>query len=678
MSEQTYEGLKRAVSEASQQSQIEHAFAKKDKANLTAEEIAALTDDYPAFAGGPEHPEFASGVIYIYNEGKYLSSDEKKALEPIMSDAWLALLKMMAQVQPEMTGGVDIASLPDSMQDQAAYSAVLQTYKNLGMNTSAMQTHYLLIAGLKMLAVSGVSVVTAIFVGLLAALIGSGVALDLRGRMFTKVVSFSNAEFDKYSTASLITRTTNDIQQVEMLVIMALRMLLYAPIIATGGVWKVLHTDTDMAWIIAVGVGTLLAVIVVLLVIALPKFKLMQTLVDRINLVMREILTGLPVVRAFSREKHEAKRFDAANIDLTKTNLFVNRVMTFMWPIMMLIMNGITVLILWNGGHGIDSGSLQVGDMMAFIQYAMQIIFSFLMISMLSVILPRALISVGRIGDVLENDPTVKEPSNPVSLNDNKRGLVEFDHVSFRYPGAEENAVYDITFTAQPGQTTAIIGSTGCGKTTVVNLIPRFYDVTAGTVRVSGVDVRNADSGKLRERISFVPQKGVLFSGTIESNIRYGAQEASDAEVEHAASIAQATEFIDEKEEKYASVIAQGGANVSGGQKQRLAIARAVAKKPDIYVCDDSFSALDYKTDTALRKRLKEETGDATVILVAQRIGTIVHAEQILVLDDGRIVGSGTHAELMLTCDTYRQIAESQLSEKELETFKLKEVGNSG
>ena len=488
------------------------------------------------------------------------------------------------------------------------------------------------------------------------------------------MVGFSNGEFDKFSTASLITRSTNDIQQIQLLTVMILRMVLYAPILAIGGIYQVFHTNVDMSWIIALAVGIIVAIVLVLFLIVMPKFKVVQNQVDRLNLVSREILTGLPVIRAFSTQKHEEERFDEANKALTRTNLFVNRAMTFMMPLMMLVMNAISILIIWVGGHSINDGAMQVGDMMAFIQYTMQIIMSFLMICMISVMLPRAAVSATRVDEVLTSDTLIHDPKEPDRFDEQGNGEVSFDHVSFRYPGAEEDVLHDITFTAKPGQTTAFIGSTGSGKSTLVNLIPRFYDVTEGKITIDGKDIREVSQHDLRDRLGYVPQKGVLFSGDIASNILYGNPDGSEAEMEEAAQIAQAEEFISHKQKKYHSPIAQGGSNVSGGQKQRLSIARAIAKHPDVYIFDDSFSALDYKTDVTLRQALKKKTKDSTVLIVAQRISTILHAEQIIVLDDGKVAGIGTHKELLKNCETYYQIAASQLSEKELEAD-MKEVG---
>lgn len=496
----------------------------------------------------------------------------------------------------------------------------------------------------------------------------------LRKDVFRKVVGFSNGEFDKFSTASLITRSTNDIQQIQLLTVMILRMVLYAPIMAAGGIFKVLRTNVDMLWIIALAVLMIVLVVAVLFTIVMPKFRVVQDMVDRLNLVSREILTGLPVIRAFSTEEYEEQRFDRANRDLTRINLFVNRAMTFMMPVMMLIMNGVAVLIVWVGGHSINEGTMQVGDMMAFIQYTMQIIMSFLMICMISVMLPRAAVSAERVDEILMSDTLIHDPKEPVSLDKTENGAVVFDHVSFRYPGAEEDVLKDISFAAKPGQTTAFIGSTGSGKSTLVNLIPRFYDVTEGRIMINGTDIRDITQHELRDRLGYVPQKGILFSGDIASNILYGNPAGSEEEMREAAGIAQAAEFVEEKKEKYHSPIAQGGTNVSGGQKQRLSIARAIAKQPSVYIFDDSFSALDYKTDVKLRNALKEKTKESTVLIVAQRISTILHAEQIIVLDDGRIAGKGTHRELLKNCEEYYQIAKSQLSEKELE-IDMKEAG---
>ena len=558
--------------------------------------------------------------------------------------------------------------MPDTMLEQSATSYIKETYSVLGVNTDKIQNRYILTTGGKMLALAFLGMLASVTVGLLASRVAASTGRDLRGKVFKKVVGFSNAEFDKFSTASLITRSTNDIQQIQLLIVMILRMVLYAPIMAIGGIWKVFHTNVSMSWIIGLAVAVIVVIVAFLFFVVMPKFKLIQNQVDRLNLVSREILTGLSVIRAFSREKFEEKRFDEANRNLMKTQLFTNRVMTFMMPAMMLIMNCVTVMIVWFGAKGIDAGNLQVGDMMAFMTYTMQIVMSFLMITMVSVMLPRAGVAADRIEEILRTDSSIVDAKK---TEDEKltqcRGELRFEDVSFKYPGAEGDVLEHISFTAKPGQTTAVIGSTGCGKSTLIQLIPRFYDVTEGKITLDGVDIRNLSQHKLREVMGLVPQKGVLFSGTIASNIKLaGEDEISDETMKEAAQTAQATEFIDAKPEGYDSPVAQGGSNVSGGQKQRLAIARVIAKHPKVYLFDDSFSALDYKTDAALRKALHEQAADATVLIVAQRISTIMNAEQILVLEDGKIVGKGTHEELMKNCSAYQEIARSQLSESEL------------
>ena len=580
---------------------------------------------------------------------------------------------MGAEGRNALIGQMDqqMDSMQDSMIAQAAAGYIKDAYTHIGIDTDQIETTYILRTGAKMLALAFLGMAASILVGLLAS--RAGVGRRLRENVFRKVVGFSNAEFDKFSTASLITRSTNDIQQIQLLLVMILRMVLYAPIMAIGGIWKVFHTNVGMSWIIGLAVAVIIVIVGFLFLVVMPKFKLIQNQVDKLNLVSREILTGLSVIRAFGTQKHEEERFDDANKALTKTNLFVNRAMTFMMPLMMFVMNSIAVLIVWVGGHSINDGAMQVGDMMAFIQYTMQIIMAFLMICMISVMLPRAAVSAGRVDEVLTSETLIHDPGNPSHIPEEGKGKVVFDHVSFRYPGAEEDVLHDISFTAEPGKTTAFIGSTGCGKSTLVNLIPRFYDVTDGKITIDGKDIRNVSQHELREKLGYVPQKAVLFSGDIASNILYGNPEGSEAEMTEAATIAQATEFIEQKKKKYKSTISQGGSNVSGGQKQRLSIARAIAKHPDVYIFDDSFSALDYKTDATLRAKLKEKTSESTVMIVAQRISTILHADQIIVLDDGQIVGKGTHKELLKTCEAYYQIASSQLSEKELEED-LKEV----
>lgn len=580
------------------------------------------------------------------------------------------LLKMLPEEQrAAMLQGMDeqMADLPDTILEQAAVAYVQSAYEELGLDMDSIQINYLIVTGGKMVGLAFLGMAASILVGFLASRVGAATGRDLRSRVFHKVVGFSNNEFDHFSTASLITRSTNDIQQIQLLTVMLLRIVLYAPILAIGGIIQVFQTNVSMSWIIALAVILIALVILVLFVVAMPKFKILQNLVDKLNLVTREILTGLSVIRAFSTQKHEEERFDQANRDLTRTNLFVNRAMTFMMPVMMLVMNGISVLIMWNGAHGISEGQMQVGDMMAFIQYTMQIIMGFLMLCMLSIMLPRAAVAADRVEGVLSSQTVIHDPEHPASFDSRKKGVLTFSHVSFRYPGADENVLHDITFTAEPGKTTAIIGSTGSGKSTLVNLIPRFYDVTEGSITLDGADIRQVSQHELREKLGFVPQKGVLFSGDIASNILFGNPHGSEAEMKEAAEIAQAAEFIEEKPEGYKSPIAQGGSNVSGGQKQRLSIARAIAKHPEVFIFDDSFSALDFKTDVTLRKALRTKTKDSTVLIVAQRISTILNADQIIVLDEGKIAGMGTHQELLESCEVYRQIAASQLSESELE-----------
>ena len=561
----------------------------------------------------------------------------------------------------------EIENMETSIKEQAAVVEVKNIYSNLGVDTEKLQNNYILFQGLQMLGVALISMVSAISIMLLSARVAAKLGKTLREKVFKKVLSFSTGELNKFSTASLITRSTNDIQQIQQLIAILFRVVVYAPIIGIGGFTKVLTTsDSSMAWIIGVAIIAVLFIVVTLFVVAMPKFRKLQDLTDKLNLVSREILSGLQVIRAFNTEKKEEKRFDVANKDLMKTNVFVNRAMSMMMPLLMFVMNSIMVLIIWVGGHNVDQGIMQVGDMMAFIQYTMQIVMAFLMISMISIMLPRASVSARRINEVLETEPSIKDKSETKKFDQSKKGLVEFKDVSFRYPDADTEILEDITFTAEPGKTTAIIGSTGSGKSTIVNLIPRFYDVTGGELLIDGVNVKDVSQKDLRDIIGFVPQKGLLFSGTIESNIKYSDDNMSDERMYEAARIAQATEFIETKEKKYQDPIAQGGGNVSGGQKQRISIARALAKNPEIFVFDDSFSALDLKTDAALREALSEKTQDKTVIIVAQRISTILNADQIIVLEEGKVVGIGTHEELMKDNETYRQIALSQLSEEEL------------
>ena len=560
-----------------------------------------------------------------------------------------------------------LINLPDAMISQSAVSFVKNEYNEIGIDTGKLQTQYILTTGAEMIGITILSVVAAITVGFLASRVGASLGRTLRSKTFEKVMRFSSKEMTEFSTASLITRSTNDIQQIQQMTVMMLRMVFFAPFMAIGGIYKALSTNASMAWIIGVAVLGVVVIVGILFATVMPRFKKLQNLVDRLNLVTREILTGLPVIRAFSTERFEEKRFDGVNKDLTKVNMFVNRMMSCMMPAMMLVMNAISVLIVWVGAKNIDTGAMQVGDMMAFIQYTMQIVMSFLMISMISVMLPRAAVSANRINEVLEKDIIIKEDKNPQAFDASKKGLVEFKNVSFKYPDADEDILHDINFTANSGETTAFIGSTGSGKSTLINLILRFHDVTKGEIKVDGVNIKNVRLHDLREKIGYVPQKGVLFSGTIDSNLRYGKKDATQEDIIKAAKIAQSIDFINDKEDKFDSEISQGGSNVSGGQKQRLSIARAIAKDPEIFIFDDSFSALDFKTDAKLRKALKSETSNSTVLIVAQRISTILDADQIVVLDEGRVVGKGTHKELLKNCEIYKEIALSQLSKEELE-----------
>jgi len=587
------------------------------------------------------------------------------------SDIFTLIGQMPAESRGAMLDKIDeqLGSIQDSIVSQTASSYIRGEYAAVGIDVDAIRSAYIRNTGLRMLQLAALGAAAAILVGLIGSRVAAKVGRDLRSNVYRKVTHFSSHEFDKFSTASLITRSTNDIQQIQTVVVMMLRIVLYAPILGIGGVIRVFQIDTSMTWIIGLAVIVIVMIVIILFLAVMPRFKRMQGQVDRLNLVSREILTGIPVIRAFTTEKYEEKRFDKANRDLTDTNLFVNRVMSCMMPTMMLVMNLICVLIVWKGGHEISAGQMQVGNLMAFIQYTMQIILSFLMICMISIILPRASVAAERVDQVLHSETTVNDKKEPAHLPADNDGTVQFDHVSFRYPGAEEDVLHDLSFTARPGETTAIIGSTGSGKSTLVNLIPRFYDVTGGNIRLDNVDIRDITQHELRDQLGFVPQKGVLFSGTIASNIAYGKDVADMAEIKEAAEIAQASEFVDAASSGYESHISQGGSNVSGGQKQRLSIARAIARRPKIYVFDDSFSALDYKTDVTLRNALRRITTKSTVIIVAQRISTILHADQILVLDDGRIAGIGRHEELMESCEVYRQIALSQLSEKELAQY---------
>lgn len=627
-----------------------------------------------------KYPVVESDTLYRWVGTK----DDRKHVETSFSKAVIVLSGIMKEekdiskiammdeeVRKQMVSGLSkkLAVVDESMIPMMAGSFVTNEYEAIGVNLEEIQNRYILLTGLKMLGMALIAALVTIVVSYLSATAAGRIGRDLRSRIFKKVVYFSNAELDKFSTASLITRSTNDIQQIQTVTVLLLRMVLYAPILGIGGIIKVMKTNTSMGWIIGIAVIVITAIILILFSVVIPKFRLMQTLVDKVNLVTREILSGIPVIRAFSTERYEEKRFDKANQDLTSTMLFTSRVMTVMMPIMTLLINGITLAIVWFGGKSIDSGSLQVGEMIAFMTYAMQIVMSFLMITMISLFLPRAAVAAGRIDEVLQTESTLLDPEESKKIDSYTKGLVEFKDVSFRYPGADCYTLEHISFTAKPGETTAIIGSTGSGKSTLVNLIPRFYDVTEGAVLVDHVDVRDMTQVSLRDRLGFVPQKAVLFTGTIASNISYGKENATENEIKMAASIAQSTEFIEAKEDKYESAIAQGGTNVSGGQKQRLSIARAVAKNPEIFVFDDSFSALDFKTDVALRKALHEKTSESTVIVVAQRISTIIHADQILVLNEGKIVGRGTHEELLKNCKVYYEIASSQLSSSELEAY---------
>lgn len=594
----------------------------------------------------------------------YQLKDDERVQFIQAAKAGLAGKDAVIQMQDKASQMID--SMGASLVSSMGVAYAKQCDANAGMDMNKIQLNYLLAAGGKMVGLALIMAAATVLVGLAASRVAAGVGMTLRGNLFKKVVGFSNTEMDKFSTASLITRCTNDVQQIQMVTVIMLRIVAYAPIIGIGGIIKVLNTGSHMEWVIGLAVLLIMGFVLVLTSIAMPKFKLMQKLVDKVNLVSREILTGLSVIRAFGREDEEEKRFDAANTELTKTNLFTNRVMTFMMPGMMFIMYVITVLIVWVSAHHIDAGTMQVGTMTAFMTYAMQIVMAFLMLTMLSIMLPRAAVAADRIDEVMKTASSVENPDNPVHVEDKAEGKVRFNHVNFRYPNAEDCVLENIDFEALPGQTTAIIGSTGCGKSTLVNLIPRLYDVTEGSITIDGTDIRDMSLEDLRGMIGFVPQKAVLFSGTIASNIKFGNSDASDDDMKQCAQIAQATEFIEEKDDTYNSRIAQGGSNVSGGQKQRLSIARAIAKHPKIFVFDDSFSALDLKTDAALRKALGENVCDSTMIIVAQRVSTILHAEQIIVLDEGRIVGIGTHGQLLENCEVYKEIAMSQLSEEEL------------
>ncbi len=672
-----------------QKTQVNGSYDLVGKSSLPAEEYAAYAEQYP---------RIESEDIYVL---KNIDDAQRSGLNSVFGETTWTMINFMkqqagAQGQSASVSSTDLTnfdfskvyallpqlqqvpsqafdsareaaqSTPDTLQSQTGSVLVKNFYSELGADIGQIQNSYMFRIGGYMLLISLVGIVAAIIVGYLAAKTAAGVARDIRRDLFTKVESFSNTEFDQFSTSSLITRTTNDITQVQTILVIGIRMIVFAPIMGIGGVIMALNESVSMVWIIALAVILLLGIMLVAFAIAMPKFKKMQKLIDGINRVMRENLGGMMVIRAFSTQKHEEQRFDKVNTELTGTSLFVNRLMVFIFPAMMLIMNIVTLLTVWVGAHQIADSALQVGDMMAFMQYAMLIIFAFLMLSMIFIMVPRASVSAARIAEVLGTPISIKDPKAPKQLPGKKDCVIEFKNVAFRYNGAEEDVLHDISFTARPGETTAFIGSTGSGKTTLINLIPRFYDVTAGGITIDGVDIRDVSQHDLREHIGFVSQKGILFSGTIASNLRYGNEEATEEELAQAASIAQASDFIGEKNEGYEYPIAQDATNVSGGQKQRLSIARALVKNPPIFIFDDSFSALDFKTDAALRRALKNRTERSTVLIVAQRISTIRNAEQIIVLDEGRIVGKGTHAELMESCETYVEIATSQLSKEEL------------
>ena len=698
-------GVENAVPVAIRQSEMDKLLIF-----MSAEEQALVLDSYTLVQPGSpeaeqyieEYPALTEVPVYVLQEVDQATMD---SLNSIMGQAWLVVAgieqitanpaaaaamgqalgvdlsqipagvdpyTLLAQMPAEQLERISrainarFAALGESMVTQMAVGAVKAEYEALGMDTTKLQTQYILRTGGLMLLISLLGGACTIVVGYLAAKTAAGAARDIRRAVFAKVESFSSTEFDKFSTASLITRSTNDVTQVQMVIFMILRMVFYAPIIGIGGIIRAMGKGASMWWIIAVAVAALLSLILIVFSISLPKFKIMQSLIDRLNLVMRENLSGMMVIRAFNKQGDEAKRFDKANRDLTSTSLFVARVMVTMMPVMMLIMNGLSLLIIWVGAHQVAEANMQVGDMMAFMQYAMQIVFAFLMMSMIFIFLPRAAVSGSRIADVLETELVITDPKEPLRLKDPFRGEIEFRDVSFRYPDALDDVLHSISFTAKPGETTAFIGSTGSGKSTVVNLIPRFYDVTDGTICLDGIDIREVRQSDLRDKIGYIPQRGLLFSGTIESNLLYADQNASPETLNEATEIAQASEFILEKPEGFLAEIAQGGSNVSGGQKQRLAIARALVKRPPIYIFDDSFSALDFKTDSALRQALKKKTGDATVLIVTQRVATVKNADQIVVLEEGRVVGKGRHHELMESCEPYREIAYSQLSKEEL------------
>ncbi|MDF2820368.1 MAG: transporter [Clostridiales bacterium] len=659
---------------------VEDSYILLDRESLSTEDYDKYVAKYPILANEPiyklntkvkeiEEIDLELGkAIMIVGQ---MSAGEMPGLSmaelPEGMTIFDAMAVMPAEQRKEMLSGIEekLALIPEAAITSVSANYLAAEYETIGLNIKSIQNSYLFKTGGIMTIISLLSLLVTIIASLIFSRIAAGVSLRMRSNIFSKVEHFSGTEFDKFSTASLITRTTNDVQQVQLVIVM-LRLIIYAPILGVGGIIRVSSTNSSMVWIIALAVVTMLILVASLFSVAIPKFKKIQKLVDKVNLVTRESLIGIMVIRAFNTQKHEEKRFDDVNQELTKTNLFVHRAMSLMMPMMTIVMNGTSILIVWFGAKQIDAGGLQIGSMVAFIQYAMQIIMSFLMLSMVFIMVPRASVSANRIFEILDTKPTIKDPEKANHFSNNNKGLIEFKNVSFSYPGAEESVLKDITFTAQPGKTTAFIGSTGSGKSTLINLIPRFYDISKGELLVDGENVKNVTQHELREKIGYVPQKGLLFSGTIASNLRYANENATDEDLEKAADIAQATEFIRTKPEGYETEIAEGGTNVSGGQKQRLSIARALVKKPEIYIFDDSFSALDFKTDAELRKALKAETGNSTKLIVAQRISTIIDADQIIVLDEGEIVGIGTHKELLNTCEVYKEIAYSQLSKEEL------------
>lgn len=666
-----------------QKDEVNKNYKLINKDNLTKEEYDKEVKKYPILKSEPLYKLNTNDKKEIENLNKIMS----KALVKVSGieaasqqgkipnlpkgvDVFSVIEKLPQAQIDEMTKEIDnkTSDLDENMLTQSSIYAIKNEYEAIGINIEKLQNNYIFKSGAAMLGIALISLLATIVVGFIGSRVGAGIGRSLRKDVFRKVVSFSNVEFDKFSTASLITRSTNDIQQIQNVVSMMFRVIVYAPVIGIGGLFKVIALKQNpMAWIIGVALGAILMIVLLLFVVAMPKFKKMQELVDKLNLVSREMLTGIPVIRAFNTEKKEEDRFEKANKNLMKNFMFVNNAMNLMMPFLMLVMNLISLLIIWVGAKNVDINAIQVGDIMAFLQYTMQIVMAFLMISMISIVLPRASVSAKRINEVLDRENSIKDPEDPKHFDESKKGIVEFKNVTFQYPDADEPLLCDINFVAKPGKTTAIIGSTGSGKSTVVNLIPRFYDVTKGEILIDGVNIKDVTQKELRSVIGFVPQKGALFSGTIESNIKYSDENMSDDKMKLAAEISQATEFIDTKNDKYKSEIAQGGSNVSGGQKQRLSIARAIAKDPEIFVFDDSFSALDYKTDAKLRTALSEKTQNKTVIIVAQRINTVLNADQIIVLDDGKIAGKGTHKELMQNCEVYKQIALSQLSAEELE-----------